>query len=85
MAKQSGNPTPVNEALLRIATPKPSPRDRKPNPIFSTPLVDESPPEAFRGRRATEADSKHRFPVLESRPTEPAGPGANREFRIPRV
>ncbi|MBT3222321.1 MAG: hypothetical protein HN348_24880 [Proteobacteria bacterium] len=41
----------------------------------------------FRGRRATEADSKHRFPVLESRPTEPAGPGVNREFRrsgIPR-
>jgi hypothetical protein len=32
----------------------------------------------FRGRRATEADSKHRFPVLESRPTEPAGPGVNR-------
>ncbi|MBT3222784.1 MAG: hypothetical protein HN348_27220, partial [Proteobacteria bacterium] len=35
----------------------------------------------IRGRRATEADSKHRFPVLESRPTEPVGPGANREFR----
>jgi hypothetical protein len=29
----------------------------------------------IRGRRATEADSKHRFPVLESRPTEPGGPG----------
>ncbi|MBT3224040.1 MAG: peptidyl-prolyl cis-trans isomerase, partial [Proteobacteria bacterium] len=28
-----------------------------------------------------EADSKHRFPVLESRPTEAAGPGVNREFR----
>ncbi|MBT3220344.1 MAG: SUMF1/EgtB/PvdO family nonheme iron enzyme [Proteobacteria bacterium] len=34
-----------------------------------------------RGRRATEADSKHRFPVLESRPTEPGGPGVNHEFR----
>ncbi|MBT3221274.1 MAG: hypothetical protein HN348_19500, partial [Proteobacteria bacterium] len=34
----------------------------------------------FRGRRATEADSKHRLPVLESRPTEPGGPGANLEF-----
>ncbi|MBT3221448.1 MAG: protein kinase [Proteobacteria bacterium] len=33
----------------------------------------------IRGRRATEADSKHRFPVLESRPTEPGGPGDNRE------
>ncbi|MBT3218822.1 MAG: SDR family NAD(P)-dependent oxidoreductase [Proteobacteria bacterium] len=32
----------------------------------------------IRGRRATEADSKHRFPVLKSRPTEPGGPGANR-------
>ncbi|MBT3220235.1 MAG: SPASM domain-containing protein [Proteobacteria bacterium] len=31
----------------------------------------------IRGRRATEADSKHRFPVLESRPTEPVGPGVN--------
>jgi hypothetical protein len=31
----------------------------------------------FRGRRVTEADSKHRFPVLESRPTEPGGPGVN--------
>jgi hypothetical protein len=29
---------------------------------------------AFRGRRATEADSKHRFPVLESQPTEPGAP-----------
>ncbi|MBT3224491.1 MAG: hypothetical protein HN348_35940, partial [Proteobacteria bacterium] len=27
-----------------------------------------------------EADSKHRFPVLESRPTERAGPGVNREI-----
>ncbi|MBT3218976.1 MAG: SDR family NAD(P)-dependent oxidoreductase [Proteobacteria bacterium] len=36
-----------------------------------------------RGRRATEADSKHRFPVLESRPTEPVGPGVNRESRAP--
>ncbi|MBT3218616.1 MAG: hypothetical protein HN348_05945, partial [Proteobacteria bacterium] len=27
-----------------------------------------------------EADSKHRFPVLESRPTELAGPGVIREF-----
>jgi hypothetical protein len=35
----------------------------------------------IRGRRATEADSKHRFPVLESRPTETGGPGVNREFR----
>ncbi|MBT3219329.1 MAG: sulfatase, partial [Proteobacteria bacterium] len=35
----------------------------------------------FRGRRATEADSKHRFPVLESRPTEAGGPGYNSEFR----
>ncbi|MBT3217974.1 MAG: hypothetical protein HN348_02705, partial [Proteobacteria bacterium] len=35
----------------------------------------------FRGRRATEADSKHRFPVLESRPTESGGPGVNHEFR----
>jgi hypothetical protein len=34
----------------------------------------------IRGRRATEADSKHRFPVLESRPTEPGGPGVNREM-----
>ncbi|MBT3224323.1 MAG: TIGR02996 domain-containing protein [Proteobacteria bacterium] len=34
----------------------------------------------IRGRRATEADSKHRFPVLKSRPTEPRGPGANREI-----
>ncbi|MBT3221449.1 MAG: hypothetical protein HN348_20390 [Proteobacteria bacterium] len=34
--------------------------------------------EVIRGRRATEADSKHRFPVLESRPTEPVGPGVNR-------
>ncbi|MBT3221278.1 MAG: hypothetical protein HN348_19520, partial [Proteobacteria bacterium] len=34
----------------------------------------------IRGRRATEADSKHRFPVLESRPTEPGGPGVNREI-----
>jgi hypothetical protein len=34
----------------------------------------------FRGRRATEADSKHRFPVLESRPTEPGGPGVNHEL-----
>ncbi|MBT3221346.1 MAG: hypothetical protein HN348_19865 [Proteobacteria bacterium] len=34
----------------------------------------------IRGRRATEADSKHRFPVLESRPTEPGGPGVNREL-----
>ncbi|MBT3223592.1 MAG: hypothetical protein HN348_31360, partial [Proteobacteria bacterium] len=32
----------------------------------------------IRGRRATEADSKHRVPVLESRPTEPGGPGAKR-------
>ncbi|MBT3219202.1 MAG: homocysteine S-methyltransferase family protein [Proteobacteria bacterium] len=37
--------------------------------------------EGIRGRRVTEADSKHRFPVLESRTTEPGGPGANREFR----
>ncbi|MBT3219355.1 MAG: phosphotransferase, partial [Proteobacteria bacterium] len=37
----------------------------------------------FRGRRATEADSKHRFPVLESRPTEPGGPGVNNEFDDP--
>ncbi|MBT3218463.1 MAG: hypothetical protein HN348_05180 [Proteobacteria bacterium] len=34
----------------------------------------------IRGRRATEADSKHRFPVLESRPTEPGGPGVNHEI-----
>ncbi|MBT3220349.1 MAG: hypothetical protein HN348_14785 [Proteobacteria bacterium] len=34
----------------------------------------------FRGRRATEADSKHRSPVLESRPTEPGGPGVDLEF-----
>ncbi|MBT3221376.1 MAG: hypothetical protein HN348_20015, partial [Proteobacteria bacterium] len=33
---------------------------------------------AIRGRRATEADSKHRFPELESRPTEPGGPGVDR-------
>ncbi|MBT3220630.1 MAG: class I SAM-dependent methyltransferase [Proteobacteria bacterium] len=32
---------------------------------------------AIRGRRATEADSRRRFPVLESRPTEPGDPGAN--------
>ena len=37
----------------------------------------------FRGRRATEADSKHRFPVLESRATEPGGPGVNVEFVCP--
>ncbi|MBT3223010.1 MAG: phosphotransferase [Proteobacteria bacterium] len=36
----------------------------------------------FRGRRATEADSKHRFPVLKSRPTEPVGPGVNRELEL---
>ncbi|MBT3220545.1 MAG: MoaD/ThiS family protein [Proteobacteria bacterium] len=36
----------------------------------------------IRGRRATEADSKHRFPVLESRPTETGGPGVNREMAI---
>ncbi|MBT3219976.1 MAG: hypothetical protein HN348_12875, partial [Proteobacteria bacterium] len=35
----------------------------------------------IRGRRATEADSKHRFPVLESRPTELGGPGVNRDSR----
>ncbi|MBT3223108.1 MAG: DUF302 domain-containing protein [Proteobacteria bacterium] len=34
----------------------------------------------FRGRRVTEADSKRRFPVLESRPTEPGGPGVNCEL-----
>ena len=34
----------------------------------------------FRGRRATEADSRRRFPVLESRPTEPGGPGYDGEF-----
>ncbi|MBT3218522.1 MAG: alcohol dehydrogenase catalytic domain-containing protein [Proteobacteria bacterium] len=33
----------------------------------------------IRGRRATEADSKHRFPVLKSRPTEPEGPGVDSE------
>ena len=37
-------------------------------------------PHRIRGRRATEADSKHRFPVLESRPTEPGGPGVNHEM-----
>ncbi|MBT3221762.1 MAG: electron transfer flavoprotein subunit alpha/FixB family protein [Proteobacteria bacterium] len=37
--------------------------------------------EAIRGRRATEADSKRRFPVLESRATEPGGPGVTREIR----
>jgi hypothetical protein len=47
---------------------------------FQAPADDE-----FRVRRATEADSKHRFPVLESRATEPGGPGVNREFRIPFV
>ncbi|MBT3222966.1 MAG: hypothetical protein HN348_28145, partial [Proteobacteria bacterium] len=36
--------------------------------------------EGIRGRRATEADSKHRFPELESRPTEPRGPGVDREM-----
>jgi NADPH-dependent 2,4-dienoyl-CoA reductase/sulfur reductase-like enzyme len=36
----------------------------------------------IRGRRATEANSKRRFPVLESRPTEPVGPGVNREIPI---
>ncbi|MBT3223662.1 MAG: DUF4080 domain-containing protein, partial [Proteobacteria bacterium] len=36
--------------------------------------------EILRGRRATEADSKHRFPVPKSRPTEPGGPGVNSEF-----
>jgi basic amino acid/polyamine antiporter, APA family len=34
----------------------------------------------IRGRRATEADSKHRFPVLESRPTKTGGPGVDREI-----
>jgi hypothetical protein len=33
----------------------------------------------IRGRRATEADSKNGFPEVESRPTEPAGPGVNHE------
>ncbi|MBT3218756.1 MAG: fused MFS/spermidine synthase [Proteobacteria bacterium] len=37
----------------------------------------------FRGRRATEADSKHRSPVLESRPTESGGPGVNHEVALP--
>ncbi|MBT3219289.1 MAG: tRNA (N(6)-L-threonylcarbamoyladenosine(37)-C(2))-methylthiotransferase MtaB [Proteobacteria bacterium] len=35
----------------------------------------------FRGRRATEVDSKHRFPVPESRPTEPGGRGVDIEYR----
>ncbi|MBT3218940.1 MAG: hypothetical protein HN348_07595 [Proteobacteria bacterium] len=38
---------------------------------------------SFRGRRSTEADSKHRFPVLESQPTEAGGPGVNHEFEAP--
>jgi len=38
--------------------------------------------ERFRGRRATETDSKHRFPVLESRSTEPGGPGVNGKFGV---
>jgi glutaconyl-CoA/methylmalonyl-CoA decarboxylase subunit gamma len=41
------------------------------------------PGDGFRGRRATEADSKHRFPVLESRPTETGGPGVYHEFVSP--
>ncbi|MBT3220200.1 MAG: glycosyl hydrolase [Proteobacteria bacterium] len=45
----------------------------------NTPF-DASVSEDIRGRRATEADSKHRFPVLESRPTEPGGPGVNRDI-----
>ena len=36
--------------------------------------------EGIRGRRVTEADSKHRFPVLESRTTEAGGTGVNHEF-----
>ncbi|MBT3217565.1 MAG: nucleotide exchange factor GrpE [Proteobacteria bacterium] len=34
----------------------------------------------LRGRRATEADSKHRSPVLKSRPTEPLGSEVNHEL-----
>jgi hypothetical protein len=45
--------------------------------------LDDSTVATIRGRRATEADSKHRFPVLESRPTEPVGPGVNRELGLP--
>jgi hypothetical protein len=39
-------------------------------------------PRTIRGRRATEADSKHRFPVLESRPTKPGGPGVNQDLGV---
>jgi hypothetical protein len=48
------------------------------NLLNSTALV--PPVVIIRGRRVTEDDSKHRFPVLESRPTEPGGPGVNREI-----
>ncbi|MBT3217919.1 MAG: hypothetical protein HN348_02415 [Proteobacteria bacterium] len=64
------------------------------NAIGSTALVDRNElewvqgeivrlleyPDEIRGRRATETDSKHRFSVLESRATEPGGPGVNHEI-----
>ncbi|MBT3217864.1 MAG: protein kinase [Proteobacteria bacterium] len=50
-------------------------------PVFEEFLPEEAgSTDEIRGRRATEVDSKHRFPVLESRPTEPAGPGVNGEI-----
>ena len=49
MAKQTGDPTPVNEALLHTTTPKPQAKDAKHKPLFqATRLADEAPSGTFR-------------------------------------